>query len=1377
MSEQTFDLRYLRGGWILSYESAYLLSFSSKGPALVSKSENEVVLVMEPVPIGDPGEVIDESAPLQVRMKSMRGAKLEGKATYYYWSYNGSQWESNTDPTNATVFQIEGSQESLTLEVLGGTDSQYLSVDMDAGTPTVAVGSSPTSFVLVGRVPTTYDPLDYLLPGEVRVFENKEYGGNSLLWLGSNTGAVGMILGPNAKGSLAFPAVNSVKVGPQTSVLDNNYTYPQQFCFSCDTPDLSNPDGNQYFKNGITTQVGIRDRFEGTWALTVGTKMLDHINGTQLALKDAPTETGAPDSLWGLFDIDLLYFAQPDMGENANEQNIYRLSLNGQQLAADPSSDLLNMPVLATGEEFPTSGLYLTSDTTDPNLLTFKINVEGPGLVSFESIETGEFISVDGNEFLVMDAEASQRLVIETRFRSGFSTSMGTSGQTQSRFRSVMGYLNPGEVAFFSEVQYGLVNGMGGRMFNHDLKGISLLTGDPASIQVGPETTVTLYDNSGTKLGQYSNSSGNCLVQLSGAESISIIRNIPPIAPGGKTIKVTNKLITDYVLNSGEFGTESAYWRTVIALYDEKGANLPLEPIYIQFDNQDKLLDTDYDPVNTIYCEGVGHDISDQEIDSLTTDYYGKLTLYIPAPDLLVTPLRIRLDGMDPGEGMMIYPDQDLHEILLSISGDDLRKGTQQTNLQEGKPSPFADALDGKEDEANEFAEALQAAASTINYENGNATFDSKQLQSDDPNMSLAHAHWRNPASRLIKPHTRNISGRRAKHKHWSFHLEGEAGERFRSHTTGAEALAHFYQRRHASALPIEHIPLTNLSLSSWWASEWSGVKDFVVTTVEEIVEVAEEVVDEVTEVVEDVVETVQVAWAFVEDGIQKIATMVLEAVDDVMGLVRSIFNALSNAWQDIVNFLSYVFNWGSMVTMASNITNTINGGIDLLQDEIDHVGTVLNSYIESAESIVNDKLTEFIENLGGEGVSPLPLDTKTQEDDESQGEDNWLFSKFNESIGMDSDGDPNDLFTGIEDVITDFVDKMIAWTGTLPPPQNGDFSLEDVMNNIIDEISNELGAIDSAEAVLVLFLKALQKIVQLLAIVAESFVDLGITLINGMIQEMQDMLNYELNIPIFSDLFEEITKAGGAPTGLALTPLNLISLMIAIPVTIMDNTIDYIGQEEIVLSEGGLTTRQSGLVIGTIYVLKAFISPISDIMAVVTSSIPATKGGKLFEKLAKMTVGGLADFFNLMTGINPLLSLIQTTIRLMTAGGEQPVNFLVLKYCRLGVGLAYIFVVPPIAKRAGTTAGPIIASVMGAIIYGLDIGKMLTSETDAGVMDSGADAFNSIAKMAKALRAEKVIEGTEGISLAILLGVDSLANLAAAGTAYANAILNSPQD
>jgi hypothetical protein len=356
----------------------------------------------------------------------------------------------------------------------------------------------------------------------------------------------------------------------------------------------------------------------------------------------------------------------------------------------------------------------------------------------------------------------------------------------------------------------------------------------------------------------------------------------------------------------------------------------------------------------------------------VTTDLTGKITVVSDAADLTTAALRVWAPFMDNSERMVIYPDHEFHQRVMTAHADAADDDPGKVNLvtaQDYNGNPYFTSQEKSGNVPQQTATSVQQVGNAIGVGTGASgsavagrlgTVAAKYATYTDtgglnyyPADTIAQRPLPPPAAAFAL-HIHCPADGPPAHNVLSLPeagavIDGLQGDPWTPPSAGAAS----------GPAP----------LGGWWDDFWNWVK----TKVENAVKVIEEVVITVADVV-------QVAIQVMDNGIQKVFHWVVKKLEDAVKAIGSFFLALGKLIVRTVEALSLLFNFKEILIthhqIQSLMDKLIKGDPQDPQTYPGLVGLINNHAIPAVNTMVGtaeQKINQFIDNLKNDLTAKQP--------------------------------------------------------------------------------------------------------------------------------------------------------------------------------------------------------------------------------------------------------------------------------------------------------------------------------------------------------------------------------------------------------------------
>ncbi|MDJ0764292.1 MAG: LamG domain-containing protein [Myxococcota bacterium] len=549
----------------------------------------------------------------------------------------------------------------------------------------------------------------------------------------------------------------------------------------------------------------------------------------------------------------------------------------------------------------------------------------------------------------------------------------------------------------------------------------------------------------------------------------------------------------------------------------------------------------------TLTVGDVAYAIGPDQSAMFRTDATGRLTVSSQADSLATAALKIWADFMPKDHRVVILPDDHLHNTLSKITE------TTLTSPRAGQPALFDPSNESLKAAAGPVAQAIKQAMGTIKKPDARGARFSTLFMATGPTGT--GAVWQHPD---VQSHHYQVQGDEPYERpitpgevpNWSIDFSGSEPV-VTDHThEEVQTLMASIDPIHINALPLDHHLLT--SLSSLWDDFKNGVKKaakVVISAVEDAVHV---VVDWVDEAVKSIKVTLTSAYQ-VGEAVFGFLSQTLEKWG----------GAIADIARKVVDFFRNIFEWDDIVRTQQVLSTVLNKSFNVTVAMLQSVQAMVDSFFDGLEGQIHEYFQQIIEQMGNRSVSEMISGDRGFERRihpsaaignqgfgaqlfQSYGvENNFLLEKLQANL---SDDDPGTVWdpdpTVLENIWKHLYERVKDKVTNGP-----------AITAFNQAIKYFVGIFSNPEQMSNLLIKGFLSVLEGLAeagVEAVSIaVDILFTVVETAFAAITALWNQEVDIPVISWLFSKI--AGGAK----LTPLNLATLIVAVPVTIIYKAIN----------------------------------------------------------------------------------------------------------------------------------------------------------------------------------------------------------------------------
>jgi hypothetical protein len=571
----------------------------------------------------------------------------------------------------------------------------------------------------------------------------------------------------------------------------------------------------------------------------------------------------------------------------------------------------------------------------------------------------------------------------------------------------------------------------------------------------------------------------------------------------------------------------------------------------------------------------------DNDYAAAKTGVDGSLVIVSDATDMFASPLRVWASFMNSYERIVVNPDQEFHTRVTTAHATATDDNPDKVNLVTAhnyNATPLFTADEKKQQQPQNCANAigqmnkglrLGGGASKSTYANvlrlargERPAVAGMALQAAAPETYLAYADLRGASH-----YPTNIPAQRP------VTIVSPVGLVYARPQDDNDSVPAFTAVHHSDALQqIDQLTGQAWSQStelisgkprvgSIWSDFWHWLRHIV-----------DDVVNYITHIIVAVAEEVVVGIRMIIKGVETVFKAIITVVEDIAAAVGSFFQMLKKAIEDLITALSVLFHFGEIIHTHRWIRDQINANlqqaIGAMQNQ---VKPHLDQFFLQGELAVEALFTKIRQQLS------INDDTQINDVNSARSTAHTVFTAGPGKVGANSGGSSHAV------QCTHTTQKMKnGLSSATQPAQSGlrlskdaraisdDDPLNAFVTNFVDSLENDpiissaynelKGAIgkighsqsagDFFKSALNLLLTIIEDLILGMVAVTKALVDGLIGAIEALINTVQQLLNTPINIPFISWLYHSLF-------GEQLTILNAVSLVAAIPVTIIYRVVE----------------------------------------------------------------------------------------------------------------------------------------------------------------------------------------------------------------------------
>lgn len=539
-----------------------------------------------------------------------------------------------------------------------------------------------------------------------------------------------------------------------------------------------------------------------------------------------------------------------------------------------------------------------------------------------------------------------------------------------------------------------------------------------------------------------------------------------------------------------------ASYSTDVTLFSEVGTPLAETPVEVWTEAPSRLA-----------INGGVYYVTPRRPVRLLTNSAGILSIAQQVSSLAAPAILLKVPSlMSPGERIEIRQDAEVQARISVTTGDEL----MSAKLASG--APLLRDQYHKQETANAVAEAVSRSMRLASP----AYMQASAIPYVDPRRPRAGVLLRRDGHLT----ERMLALETVPEQHW--HLSVRDGEvRFTDLSSDA-----------ASGVLMA---LRSASLSAGWFSWLTDIGDFIAGVAQGIIRVLDYVVTTVSA-------GVQAAFHFVIDGVTYLFETLVDTVEKAFDLAEAVFSAVKVFFQDLYEWLAFLFNWGDMLRTHDAIAHIVNTGFDFLVGATGGIQRIVDGGIDTLQRQLQQWFAEARNtiagsySLGGYEQANTPDDPATSRACANNIVYNGLVN--NASVAQTSLAGPA-LLSQADGPFNQFLDELTRladFTESTAAFEQALAYLQD-LGTAPDEIFRKL---------LAALMSVVEGVLQAVLSGVQAVIDAMLRTVATLIASLKTLMNAKWNIPFVSDLYRLITN------GSELTTLDLMALVLAVPGTIL---------------------------------------------------------------------------------------------------------------------------------------------------------------------------------------------------------------------------------
>jgi outer membrane protein assembly factor BamB len=647
-------------------------------------------------------------------------------------------------------------------------------------------------------------------------------------------------------------------------------------------------------------------------------------------------------------------------------------------------------------------------------------------------------------------------------------------------------------------------------------------------------------------------------------------------------------MVEDYVSSTNASGYQGSgtSWRSHLQLLDPSGTPRARTSIRVWSSE-----------ATTVVSEGVSHAVGPDSPAWLSTDASGELGLTVSANDpttsdhaLTCPALYLWGNFMDAGEAMVLYPDHDTYVSLSTVQGSTLSGASDYSgsSLLPGYSSSdsehLASTIRNTIGGTGESLGATQTAALTAKPGKRKAKGTPPHAKSSptspgvgvNAGAAVSYIAFPDSTTNLVYQKTIGPTDRA--------YVPGPVDTWTADFATDG-------------TVTFTADPLIDLELEpSELGSIFSDIKDFV-----------KHVVHDGEKIEKMTWKAVKGAYQYIKTAAGNVFKLVIDTVEKAASVVAGIFATIVKDLVKVVEALSYLFDWGDIVSVHDQLSAKVSSGFDDLKDWVGGISrTPIDDWFQTVENGIEAAFDDVRNALSGTTVQSSksgngnPQAFYNHAGAKSYTQTRWFTDKVKQNIAK-SPAAPTGSVAGAPD-LGELVTGLISELGQALETDFGNLpgDLKAVFASLCDLVKDPASA---GAAAFSSILGLVEDTVLDTLRFADSVIDIAIEVLADLVDAFIALLTQTIPIPVLSDLYKIVAKR-------ELTLLDLVCLVVAIPTTIIQKAIAAAetGAAEEPTAPGAVVLDENLAYIGAL-AFYAVMDPFNDMFDSTGASFPALSG------------------------------------------------------------------------------------------------------------------------------------------------------------------------
>lgn len=296
-------------------------------------------------------------------------------------------------------------------------------------------------------------------------------------------------------------------------------------------------------------------------------------------------------------------------------------------------------------------------------------------------------------------------------------------------------------------------------------------------------------------------------------------------------------------------------------------------------------------------------------------------------------------------------------------------------------------------------------------------------------------------------------------------------------------------------------------------------------------------------ELKEIVVEKVGEAWKVVIKIGGEVLEWVSEVASDIYRFCEIIWSKVKIFFKDLFEFMAFLFNWDDILRTKEVLKKYMNNVIDGLKKNIVGFKQDVNEIINNAQKNLDNYASQILKSE----LNKKKVNEMGQEHTGKAKDPRMLASIDNNKSHLAEAKSTKNSSEEHEDLNakTNEIANKLNEINEAARNSKDDASFEQIVKDLEDIQNQLMQAIEGKIPIGTFIHYVFTKLASIVLEVAQAIVNLILDFFVLILESVQGLLNYEIEVPFFSTLYEKVSDS-------TLTFLDLTCLFIAIPTTVL---------------------------------------------------------------------------------------------------------------------------------------------------------------------------------------------------------------------------------